>query len=190
MSEASHVPDDARAWVITVSDRAFAGVYQDSSGPLLAGALSAMGFSVIGQRVVPDDEDMIVDALAAAVASRPDLVVTTGGTGLAPRDVTPEATRRVVEREVPGIAEALRATGRENVPAAMLSRGIAGVTGATLVVNLPGSAGGVHDGIVVLGTVLAHAVSQIRGLDDHGHGGHGGHGGGANGHGGVPRRRG
>ncbi len=183
MSRGLGVPDGARAWVITVSDRAFSGAYADTSGPLLADALSAMGFSVVGRRVVPDEEEMIVDALATAVASRSELVVTTGGTGLAPRDVTPEATRRVVEREVPGIAEALRAAGRETVAAAMLSRGVAGVSGTTLVVNLPGSTGGVRDGVAILGTVVAHAVSQIRGVGDHGRGGSDSHGPDSHGHG-------
>jgi molybdenum cofactor biosynthesis protein B len=189
MSSTAGVPDGARAWVVTVSDRAYAGAYEDASGPLLSAALSAIGFAVVGHRVVPDDEDMIVEALSAAVATRPDLVVTTGGTGLAVRDVTPEATRRVVEREVPGIAEALRAAGRATVPAAVLSRGVAGTCGTTLVVNLPGSTGGVRDGVAFLGGVLGHAVSQLRGLDDHGRHGDAGAGGSAP-TGGAPAGRG
>jgi molybdenum cofactor biosynthesis protein B len=171
------VPPGSRAWVVTVSDRVCAGEYEDRSGPLLAAGLTALGFAVTGPRCVPDEEDMIVEVLSGAVADRAALVVTTGGTGLAPRDVTPEATLRVVEREVPGLAEALRAAGRDAVPTAALSRGVAGVGGATLVVNLPGSTGGVRDGLAVLGGVVGHAVSQIRGLGDHAHPGGGGGGG-------------
>ncbi|WP_131787832.1 MogA/MoaB family molybdenum cofactor biosynthesis protein [Protofrankia symbiont of Coriaria ruscifolia] len=162
------VPVGARARVITVSDRVYAGGYTDSSGPLAAGALGRIGFVVDDVAVVPDESDAIVTALEAAVSAGVHLVVTTGGTGLAPRDVTPEATRLVIDREVPGLAEALRAAGRAKVPTAVLSRGIAGVRGGTLVVNLPGSTGGVADGVTVLAGVVGHAVAQIRGGGDHG----------------------
>ena len=154
-----------RALAVTVSNRAAAGVYEDRSGPVLAELLRSAGCSVDGPVVVPDGEP-VAAALRDAVAASYDVVVTTGGTGLTPLDLTPEMTRRVIEREIPGIAEALRATGAAaGVPAAILSRGVAGVAGRTLVVNLPGSTGGVRDGMAVLGPVLGHAVSQIHGGD-------------------------
>jgi len=154
-----------RALAVTVSNRAAAGVYEDRSGPVLAELLRSAGCSVDGPVVVPDGEP-VAAALRDAVAASYDVVVTTGGTGLTPLDLTPEMTRRVIEREIPGIAEALRAAGAAaGVPAAILSRGVAGVAGRTLVVNLPGSTGGVRDGMAVLGPVLGHAVSQIHGGD-------------------------
>jgi molybdenum cofactor synthesis domain-containing protein len=154
-----------RALAVTVSNRAAAGVYEDRSGPVLAELLRAGGCAVDGPLVVADGAPVEV-ALRDAVAQGYDVVVTTGGTGLTPFDLTPEMTRRVLEREIPGIAEALRAAGAAaGVPAAILSRGVAGTAGRTLIVNLPGSAGGVRDGMAVLGPVLAHAVSQIHGGD-------------------------
>ncbi len=168
MSRAARVPSGLRARVVTVSDRAYTGGYADRSGPLAAEALGLIGFAVDEVVVVPDEAEAIVTALEAAVDADVHLVVTTGGTGLAPRDVTPEATRQVVDREVPGLADALRAAGREKVPTAVLSRGIVGVRGGTLVVNLPGSTGGVSDGVNVLAGVVGHAVAQIRG-GGHGH---------------------
>ena len=154
-----------RALAVTVSNRAAAGVYEDRSGPVLAELLRAAGCDVDGPRVVPDG-DPVAAALREALAAGYDVVVTTGGTGLTPGDLTPEMTRQVIEREVPGIAEALRATGAAaGVPAAILSRGLAGVAGRTLIVNLPGSTGGVRDGMAVLAPVLGHAVSQINGGD-------------------------
>ncbi|MFJ5777864.1 molybdenum cofactor biosynthesis protein B [Streptomyces sp. NPDC093094] len=153
-----------RALVVTASNRAAAGVYEDKGGPLVADGLSGFGFAVDGPRVVPDG-DPVEAALRAGVDAGYDVIVTTGGTGISPTDRTPEATRAVLDREVPGIAEAIRAHGREKVPTAALSRGLAGVAGSTLVVNLPGSTGGVKDGLAVLGTLLVHAVEQIRGGD-------------------------
>jgi molybdenum cofactor synthesis domain-containing protein len=155
-----------RALAVAVSNRAAAGVYEDRSGPVLADLLRSAGCSVVdGPVVVPDGEPVEV-ILRDAVAGGYDVVVTTGGTGLTPADLTPEMTRRVLDREIPGIPEALRAAGAAaGVAAAILSRGVAGVAGRTLIVNLPGSTGGVRDGMVVLGTVLAHAVSQINGGD-------------------------
>jgi len=154
-----------RALAVTVSNRAAAGVYEDRSGPVLVSLLEAAGCAVDGPVVVADGEPVSA-ALRSAVASAYDVVVTTGGTGLTPLDLTPEMTRRVIEREIPGIAEALRAAGAAaGVPAAILSRGVAGVAGRTLIVNLPGSTGGVRDGMAVLASVLAHAVSQIHGGD-------------------------
>ncbi len=154
-----------RALALTVSNRAAAGVYPDRSGPVLAELLRALGCEVDGPVVVADGEP-VERALREAAAAGYDIVVSTGGTGLTPQDLTPEMTRRVLDREVPGIAEAIRAAGiAGGVPAAMLSRGVAGVAGATLIVNLPGSTGGVRDGMEVLAGVLAHAVDQVHGGD-------------------------
>ena len=154
-----------RVSVITVSDRSSRGERADTSGPLLASLLAEAGCTVGPVVVVPDDVDAVQQALRDAVAGGADVVVTTGGTGLTPRDVTPEATRPLLDREVPGIAEALRAVSREAVPTSVLSRGVAGLVGRTLVVNLPGSTGGVRDGVAVLAPVLAHAVQQVAGGD-------------------------
>jgi molybdenum cofactor synthesis domain-containing protein len=151
--------------VVTVSNRASAGVYADRAGPILAEGLRALGFDVDGPEVVPDGEPVGV-ALRDAVAQGYDVVLTTGGTGLNPSDRTPEMTRPILDREVPGLAEAIRAYGLgHGVPAASLSRGLAGVAGSTLVVNLPGSTGGARDGMAVLAPVLVHAVDQIHGGD-------------------------
>jgi molybdenum cofactor synthesis domain-containing protein len=165
VTRAAGLPADARAGVITVSDRSYEGVRVDSSGPLLCDLLAAQGFAVNAVVVVPDEVAQIETALRAAISDGLDLVATTGGTGLAPRDVTPEATRRVIDREAPGLAEALRQYRRDELPTTILSRAVAGVSGATLVVNLPGSTGGVRDGVDVLGPVIGHAIAQLRGGD-------------------------
>lgn len=156
----------SRAAVITVSDRSARGERPDASGPLLAGLLRELGLEVGEPVVVPDEVDAVQEALRAA-ASAYDLVVTTGGTGLSPRDVTPEATAPLLDRQVPGIAEALRSRSADRVPTSVLSRGLVGTIGAALVVNLPGSTGGVRDGVAVLAPVLEHALAQLRGGGDH-----------------------
>jgi molybdopterin adenylyltransferase len=152
-----------RAAVLTVSDRSAAGEREDASGPRLAGLLEDSGWVVSERRVVPDDTTAIAAALADLAGSGVALVLTTGGTGLAPRDVTPDATRSVADREVPGIAEALRAAGLGETPHAMLSRATAAVRGRTLIVNLPGSPRGAESGFRTLAPVLDHAVALLAG---------------------------
>jgi molybdenum cofactor synthesis domain-containing protein len=153
------------AMVITISTRAAAGVYPDKSGPIIAAALGDLGFRVEGPVIVPDGE-AVGAALREAVVAGHAVVITTGGTGLHPRDQTPEQTRDVVEREIPQLAAAIARYGDDHdVPTAVLSRGVAGVSGRTLIVNLPGSSGGARDGMMVLGPVLRHAIDQLRGGD-------------------------
>ena len=159
------VPAGTRAAVITASNRSSRGERDDTSGHLLADLLRELGCVVGDVTVVPDDVPAIQAALRTALASGADVVVTTGGTGVTPTDVTPEATRPLLEREVPGIAEAIRLASRERVPTSVLSRGLAGTVGAALVVNLPGSPGGVKDGVAVLTPILGHVLSQLRGGD-------------------------
>lgn len=153
-----------RAHVITASNRAAAGVYADRGGPLVVAWLRERGYQVPDATVAPDGSP-VGEALRAAVADGVDVVVTTGGTGISPTDATPEVTRELLDFEIPGLADAIRAAGAPTVPTAVLSRGLAGVAGRTLVVNLPGSTGGVRDGLAVLDGVLDHAVDQIRGGD-------------------------
>jgi molybdenum cofactor synthesis domain-containing protein len=153
-----------RARVIVASNRAAAGVYADTSGPLLVEGLRALDFEVPDPVVVPDGEP-VVAALRIAIADGANVVLTSGGTGITPTDRTPDVTRTLLDYEVPGIAEAIRAYGRGKVPAAALSRGLAGVAGRTLIVNLPGSTGGAKDGLAVLGPILRHAVEQLAGGD-------------------------
>ena len=150
-----------RAAVLTVSDGVSQGVREDRSGDVLAELLAAEGYDV-ERSVVPDEGGRIAEALEE-LASTARLVLTTGGTGLGPRDVTPEATRAVLEREAPGIAEALRADSIAKTPHGLLSRGVAGVRGTTLIVNLPGSTGGCRDGFAILRPALAHALGLLAG---------------------------
>jgi len=153
-----------RAAVVTVSDRSARDERPDTSGPLLASLLADLGLDVSPVVVVPDEAEVIA-ATVRELATGHDLVVTTGGTGLSPRDVTPEAVRPLLDREVPGLAEALRQDNRATVPTAVLSRGVAGTLGTALVVTLPGSTGGVRDGVAVLAPVLHHALDQLAGGD-------------------------
>lgn len=154
-----------RAVVVTCSTRAAQGVYPDRGGALIVEALRGWGCQAPDPTVVPDGPQ-VAEALAVALATGPDLLITTGGTGLTPTDGTPEATRPLLDREVPGLAEAVRARGvAQGVPTAVLSRGLAGLAGRTLVVNLPGSTGGVRDALAVLAEVLPHALDQVRGGD-------------------------
>ncbi len=153
-----------RARVIVASNRAAAGVYTDTSGPLLVAGLRQLGCEVDEPIVVPDGEP-VGAALRAARDEGVDVVLTSGGTGITPTDRTPEVTRALLDYEIPGIAEAIRAHSRDTVPTAALSRGLAGVAGRMLVVNLPGSRGGAKDGLTVLGPILRHAVDQLGGGD-------------------------
>lgn len=154
-----------RAHVITVSDRSHSGERPDTSGPVAVAALVAAGFETTVE-VIPDGESAVSDALAAAVASGAELVVTSGGTGVGPRDRTPEGTRAVIDREIPGIAELLRLRGIEASPHAVLTRGVAGIVdGRTLIVNLPGSPKAVREGIEVLLPLVPHLIDQLKGGD-------------------------
>ena len=165
MAAVEGLPSAARAAVVTVSDRSHGGLRHDSSGPLLASLLGELGFSVGDVVVVPDEIDAVQAAVRAAVADGNDVIVTTGGTGFAPRDVTPEAIRPMLERDAPGIVEALRQYRRDEVPTTILSRAVAGTVGSSFVVTLPGSTGGVRDGVSVLAPVVGHLVAQLRGGD-------------------------
>jgi molybdenum cofactor synthesis domain-containing protein len=157
-----------RALVITASDGVEAGVRTDTSGELVADRLGSLGFEV-ERALLPDEEAQLASALSAG-ASDHELVVTTGGTGLTPRDVTPQVTRRVIDYEVPGLAEAMRAAGRASTPLADLSRGVVGVRGRALIVNLPGSPKGALESLDAIAPVLDHALETLAGPFDHGQG--------------------
>jgi molybdenum cofactor synthesis domain-containing protein len=155
-----------RAVVITVSDRVHAGVYEDKSGPVAVESLAALGFAIEGIVVVPDETEGITAALLDW-STRVDLIVTTGGTGCAPRDVTPEATAKVIDRMAPGIAEKMRLAGSEFEPRSWLSRGVAGLRGPCMIVNLPGSPKGTRESLDAVGRLLVHAVILATGADGH-----------------------
>ncbi|MGH3845026.1 MAG: molybdenum cofactor biosynthesis protein MoaE [Pseudonocardiaceae bacterium] len=158
-----------RAVVVVASNRAAAGVYADRTGPVIVNWLCEHGYQTPDPVVVPDGSP-VRDAVAVAVADAVDVVLTTGGTGISPTDRTPEATEPLLDRRLPGLADAIRSAGLPQVPTAVLSRGLAGVAGRTLIVNLPGSSGGVRDGLGVLEKVLDHAVEQLHGADHVGSG--------------------
>jgi molybdenum cofactor synthesis domain-containing protein len=150
--------------VVIASTRAAAGIYEDRCGPIIVDWLNARGISVPGATVVADGAD-VSRALFAAIGENVDVVITSGGTGISPTDSTPEATANIVDYQIPGLADAIRRSGLPHVPTSVLSRGICGVRGRTLIVNLPGSTGGVKDGLGVLDDVLEHALDQLSGKD-------------------------
>lgn len=153
------------AIVITASNRATAGVYKDLSGAALKDGLTKLGYQVMGHKLVQDDVDQIATTIKGALADGIDLIVTTGGTGISPTDVTPEATKPLLQKELPGFAEAMRAYSREKVPTADLSRGLAGINGKSLIINLPGSPGAVKDGLVIIERLAGHIHDQLAGND-------------------------
>jgi molybdopterin adenylyltransferase len=156
-----------RAHVITVSDGVSAGTRVDKSGQALRELLQRDGFEVSGSEVVPDEQGLIADAVIAAVVAGADVVVTTGGTGLGPRDVTPQATSTLIDYEVPGLAELMRRTGERSTPMAVLSRGVVGVRAQSLIVNVPGSAKGATESLQALMPVLGHAIQLLHGDTKH-----------------------
>ena len=154
-----------KAAIITASARASAGIYEDTSGEILKTGLQALGYEVSDVVIVPDDVKRISDAITNALSAQVDLIVTTGGTGISPTDVTPEATAPHIQKLLPGIPEALRAFSREKVPTADLSRGLAGTNSSTLILNLPGSPGAAKDGLVIIERLAGHIHEQLRGKD-------------------------
>jgi molybdenum cofactor synthesis domain-containing protein len=154
-----------RAVVITASNRAFKGIYEDRSGQILLQGLKDLGYEIHDVQILPDDQAQINSALKSAIDLEIDLIVTTGGTGVSPFDVTPEATISLIEKFLPGFHEALRAFSRDKVPTTDLSRGVAGVTKKSLIINLPGSPGGAKDGLVIIERLASHIHDQLAGHD-------------------------
>ena len=154
-----------RAALITASNRAAHGLYADESGEILAQGLRDLDFQITSQVILPDDKDLISAEIAHALLVEVDLIVTTGGTGISPTDITPEATAAHIEKALPGVSESLRTYGRDQTPYADLSRGLAGVNGKTFIVNLPGSPSGVRDGLVMIARIAPHILSQLAGED-------------------------
>ncbi|CAB4771979.1 MAG: MogA/MoaB family molybdenum cofactor biosynthesis protein [Actinobacteria bacterium] len=154
-----------RAVIITASNRAFNGVYEDRSGQILLQGLIELGYDINEVKILPDDQTMISEAIELSIKDEIDLIVTTGGTGVSPFDVTPEATAPLVEKTMPGILEALRAYSRDKVATTDLSRGVAGVTKKSLIINLPGSPGGAKDGLVIIERLASHIHDQLAGHD-------------------------
>ncbi len=153
-----------KAVIITASDKGASGQREDGSGPEIAGLLQAMGMEIIARRIIPDEKEMIRLALMEwSEGDKADLIVTTGGTGVSPRDVTPDATREVIDREIPGMAEAMRHQSMLITPHAMISRALVGIRGRTLIINLPGSPKGARENLNVLLPALAHAIEKIKG---------------------------
>ena len=152
------------AGVITISDRGYRGERQDKSGPEIISMLEGMGITILHSKVIPDDKELIEEALREyADVKKLDLILTTGGTGVSPRDVTPDATRQVIEKEVPGMAEAMRRESAAVTPHAMISRAVAGIRGASLIINLPGSPKGVRENLAVVLPAINHAIEKIKG---------------------------
>ncbi|MBD8042911.1 MogA/MoaB family molybdenum cofactor biosynthesis protein [Arthrobacter sp. Sa2BUA2] len=166
MSTGPTAPARRTAAILVASTRAAAGVYQDEAGPLLQDWFYALGYDVVLAETVPDG-DQVGEALARMLALEPSVLITSGGTGISPTDVTPEQTLPLLQRQVPGIMEALRADGLAKTPMAALSRGYAGTTGRTFVLNLPGSPSAVADGLAVLEPILGHICGLLEGKNEH-----------------------
>ena len=154
-----------RAALITASARASRGEYADESGTVLAAGIAELGFEIFSQVILPDDKNLLSTEISRLLNEKVDLIVTTGGTGVSPTDITPEATIAHIEKPLPGVSEAIRAYGREKTPHADLSRGLAGVSGKTFIINLPGSPNGVRDGLAIIAKVVPHILSQLAGED-------------------------